>query len=574
MQNGQANDAVTGKLRQWLCSDLNGRIFVHSGNPEILPESIILGFGDTVVTATVPFQWSGQTIVNYATTGTTLTFAPGVLDGQFNLIVAAPTAGPVVVNGNFDQNPSGTFTLTAGESALVTFNNFTYHASIFGGGGSGSGCTPDTPLTILGANSDASGCVGIPNSSYDPTTGDMTLGQGDPSFESLFVTSNHGDSFFDNCTLDDPESCLGFSAVVGGEGGVFIDDQGPQPLIIQADGPAQIEINGNTGGISVTDDGGISVIEESAADPIVLETLNGGGQGFFNFGGTVGFVFQDSSTAGFSFDAGYNDGDNTGSGLISFNSLGGYSFTDNSTQGIGFLESGNSDIGFASAAAQEGAVTIAASDAAGSIFFNWFSGQSTFDFGSNLDIAMFGSSTITTNSGQIMADSSDIGSGLGIVENGAAGLGIANNGAGNLQILSSSTGNVIFDATGTGDGTGPGTGEVQSLSAGGIIFSDNSTTGILGVEMNTSGFVAFGVVGAGSFGANDSGANLGIGSFHFDVGQTTPGVGTMAGGPLDSLVGYRANGVDGITEACTVAPTAINFTYGIVTSITGGSCTP
>src|ERR1035438_9109272 len=58
----------------------------------------------------------------------------------------------------------------------------------FGGGGGG---TPGTPaLSIQGANADGTAFVGIPNSSFDASTGDATLGAG------LTVNGPAGDPFF------------------------------------------------------------------------------------------------------------------------------------------------------------------------------------------------------------------------------------------------------------------------------------------------------------------------------------------------------------------------------------------
>ena len=68
------------------------------------------------------------------------------------------------------------------------------------------------------------------------------------------------------------------------------------------------------------------------------------------------------------------------------------------------------------------------------------------------------------------------------------------------------------------------------------------------------------------------------------VDNQTPGANVYAiktglgpvdfGDTVNAVGGFKANGTAGITETCTVIPTGITITKGIITAITGGTCTP
>lgn len=134
LNGGQIYDQTTNSYRQWLCSSLKGRVFVHSGPPQIYPETIVLT-GGTIV-GTITGDESGQVIALYGTVSNSITFASGFLDGSFNLVVCEPTAANCSLHGTFDGVPGSSVSLSAGQSAFVTYAGSpasTFHVSLFGG---------------------------------------------------------------------------------------------------------------------------------------------------------------------------------------------------------------------------------------------------------------------------------------------------------------------------------------------------------------------------------------------------------------------------------------------------------
>jgi hypothetical protein len=148
----------------------------------------------------------------------------------------------------------------------------------------------------------------------------------------------------------------------------------------------------------------------------------------------------------------------------------------------------------------------------------------------------------------------------------------------NLGIFKVNAGMTV-DAT-AGGGTQP----INFMSAGGVSMIDNSPAGILITQ--SSGVITLtattdgSVITLQSTGVGGSVALAGTGGIQlagaaslFDVDQTVSGVITVST-ILNAIGGFQANGVAGISEVCTVAPTGITISFGIITAISGGTCTP
>jgi hypothetical protein len=394
LPNGTLYDQVAQRYRQWLCGDLNGRAFVHSGNPEIFPESRFLGFGDEFLTAESPNSWSGQVII-LAATHSDLTFTGPFLDGQFNFVNCySATATDCTLHGSFSGNPSGSVSLTPGQTALVTSaGTATLVVSVFGGGSGPSGACPGPDAgagAIVGVIDDDADCGPIPNWSFDLVSGTLTsTGAG------ILVDSNDEN---------------GIQLVVEDDGGIGIQDFGPGGIDLVARGSGQIRLEQDadaTGNIVID-------IENPASNgELEITTLAQGG-----------IVIHNQGTGGVTVS---ND----------FNATGPVSVLINNPADSSSLELGNAGTGEIGLEAQQGNISITSdlgvisANAGGGIQIN----------NSSTDFPLF----ITDNS-------SEAAGGLYIAESGTGGIGIDTTISGGTSAISLSSAGGIFQTDNSASG--------------------------------------------------------------------------------------------------------------------------
>jgi hypothetical protein len=177
----------------------------------------------------------------------------------------------------------GGFTLT--NNATPCFNGFT-------SGGGGSSCT-GTSGELLFLNGAA--CIGVPNSSVDPSTGDVTLGAAfnvvDNSSTGLSMTEQGASSFVG---LSAPDAA-GYVYLAGGDNVVelllngsgltsglldaYLGSRGPNGILIDSTG-AQGG-GGGTGPTNLISAGGVSITDDSPLGINTLESATGGIQNLF-----------------------------------------------------------------------------------------------------------------------------------------------------------------------------------------------------------------------------------------------------------------------------------------------------
>ena len=146
----------------------------------------------------------------------------------------------------------------------------------------GGVASPGAPaLSVQGASADGLSLVGIPNSSFDPTTGDVTLGDNTYGFPvlKLGVYSTDGIGLIDSSAIGiGIYESLGTGAIVigaNGIGGITLD-----ATTIPGD-------SGGTGPISLTSAGGISLTDNSAGGSALTQNGTGGWAIYDNGGGST-----------------------------------------------------------------------------------------------------------------------------------------------------------------------------------------------------------------------------------------------------------------------------------------------
>ena len=124
-------------------------------------------------------------------------------------------------------------------------------------------------------------------------------------------------------------------------------------------------------------------------------------------------------------------------------------------------------------------------------------------------------------------------------DNSSTGIEFLEAGSGHLDLWATGAGGLIFDATGNGSGTGAGSGALTGYSKAGIALTDNSSTGITLTESGASSITFVGAVTATSTINAATGFEIGgaAASGHYLRGNGTNYVdGTIQAGDLPATV--------------------------------------